>query len=311
MEEKFHESVLLKEATEYLNIKPGEKYIDATVGGGGHSLEILKQEGVLLGLDVDPAGIEYFKEKLIAAGWKVKKRTADRGYILTPPFKFAWPEPSAYLVQTNFKDIDKVAEKLNFRNVSGIIFDLGVSSYQLKSSGRGFSFLKDEPLDMRMDPTLKVTASDLVNNLNQEELNALFSKLGEEHLAGRYSAAICRARRIAYIKKSKQLAEIIEREAPKRWRLHPATKIFLSLRLAVNDELENLKQALPKAVKLLNEGGRLVIISFHSLEDREAKKLRLKKNLRSATRKIIVPSEGEIKKNPQSRSAKMRVYTKF
>ena len=319
MRENVHKSVLLKEAISYLKVTPGEKYIDATVGGGGHSWEILKRGGVLLGLDVDPDALGFFKRKLEDRGWKLDNEVralrldnlASSVKLLTPPSSFQHLASRVILVQINFKHIDKVVENLNFGPVSGILFDLGLSSYQLEKSDRGFSFKRDEPLDMRMDPTLTITASDLVNNLCEEELHALFSKLGEEHFAGRIAAAICKERRVARIEDCKKLAEIIKETVPRRGRIHPATKVFQALRIAVNKELESLGMALPKAVKLLKSGGKLVIISFHSLEDRPAKRLSSNKDLEVLTRKVIRPDYLALKTNPKARSAKMRVFEKL
>lgn len=295
MQKLFHKPVLLQEAINFLKIRPKEKYIDATVGGGGHSEAILKLGGRILGIDCDP-------EAILAA----------RRYLSS-----ACPNTFWRLVRANFENLKEIAQKEGFENLGGILFDLGVSTYQLETPKRGFSFKQEGPLDMRMDPRLKVTAADLVNGLTENELYKLFKKFGEERYSRRIARAICRARRIAPITTCNQLVEIILRARPKRGRFdrtHPATRCFQALRIVVNDELENLKKALPQALELLKPGGRLVVISFHSLEDRIVKNF-----LRSAaeegkleilTKKPIRPTEEEIKANPKSRSAKLRAGEK-
>jgi len=296
---KFHEPVLLKEVTKYLKVKRGEKYIDATLGGGGHTAAFLKLGGNILAIDCDPEAIKAARLYLASA---------------CPPGKhFFWR-----LVSGNFKDLYQLAKKEKFLNVSGIFLDLGVSSYQLEKGERGFSFNWEGPLDMRMDPNLKVTAADLVNGLNKGELNELFAKLGQEHYSRRLAEAICRARKLKPIKTTEELVEIINKSLPakvkKRSKLHPATRVFLALRIAVNDELNNLKKVLPQALELLKPKGRLAVISFHSGEDRIVKRF-LKTaaehgDLLIITDKPVRPTAEEIEKNPRSRSAKLRVGEK-
>ena len=296
---KFHEPVLLKEVTKYLKVKRGEKYIDATLGGGGHTAAFLKLGGNILAIDCDPEAIKAARLYLASA---------------CPPGKhFFWR-----LVSGNFKDLYQLAKKEKFLNVSGIFLDLGVSSYQLEKGERGFSFNWEGPLDMRMDPNLKVTAADLVNGLNKGELNELFAKLGQEHYSRRLAEAICRARKLKPIKTTEELVEIINKALPakvkKRSKLHPATRVFLALRIAVNDELNNLKKVLPQALELLKPKGRLAVISFHSGEDRIVKRF-LKTaaehgDLLIITDKPVRPTAEEIEKNPRSRSAKLRVGEK-
>ena len=290
---KFHEPVLLKEVIGYLNIKPGRKYIDATVGGGGHSKAILKLDGQLLAIDCDPEAIEAARERLSTA----------------------CPDASWRLTQGNFKDLTKIAGKYGFEKIDGVLFDLGVSSYQLETPQRGFSFNLEGPLDMRMDPSLEVTAADLVNGLNKGELEELFKKFAQEYFARRIAEAIINARRLKPIKTIGQLVEIIENAVPRRGRLHPATKVFQALRIAVNDELNNLKAALPQAMALLNPGGRLTVISFHSGEDRIVKQFLRHQakegKLRLITKKPIRVSAEELSANPRSRSAKLRVGEKL
>lgn len=287
--ENFHTPVLLREAIDFLRVKPGGKYIDATLGGGGHTEEILRRKGEVLGIDYDPEAIEHVKFKIQNSKFKVN---------LT-------------LVRGNFRDLKKIALSNNFDKVSGIIFDLGVSTHQLLTPSRGFSFNTDAVLDMRMDPQLKVTAADLINGLGKGELYELFSKLGEEHNALAIAQAIVRTRALAPIKTCNELAQIVLRVRPRRGHFdhtHPATRIFQALRIAVNDELNNLKEALPQAVELLAPEGRLVVVSFHSLEDRIVKEFfKEEKNLAILTKHPLRPSKQEIRDNPRSRAAKMRV----
>lgn len=268
-----------------MKVKQGEKYIDATVGGGGHAVEILKRGGKVLGLDVDPEAIEQVKRIL-----------------------------NIILVRGNFAHLQEIAQECGFDCVAGILFDLGVSSHQLLTTERGFSFTSDAPLDMRMDPDLEVTAADLVNGLRKEELYELFYKLGEERFAWTIARAIVRARSLRSIKTCKELAGVIvgAKSNQKRFeRIHPATRCFQALRIAVNDELNNLKAVLPQAVNLLKPGGRLVVISFHSLEDRIVKNFfKERADLQTLTKKPIRPSSAEVEINPRSRSAKMRVGEK-
>ena len=295
---KFHEPVLLKEIIDYLRVKRGEKYIDTTVGGGGHTKAILKLGGKVLAIDCDLEAIKAARRYLASA---------------CPPGKhYSWR-----LASGNFKDLFQIAKKEGFLNVSGILFDLGVSSYQLEKAERGFSFSLEAPLDMRMDPKLKVTATDLVNGLNKGELNELFARVGQEHYSRCFAEAICRARSLKPIKTTGELVDIINQALPTKGRkskLHPATRVFLALRIAVNDELNNLKKALPQALNLLEPKGRLVIISFHSGEDRIVKQFfkgqEKKGKLTIITKKPVRPTLEEINKNPRSRSAKLRVAEK-
>lgn len=286
---QFHEPVLLKEVIEYLHIKPKEKYIDATIGGAGHSAAILEKGGKILGLDLDPEAIEAAKKYLLQA----------------------CPNTSWQLAQGNFAHLKKIAAKHNFSSVAGILFDLGVSRHQLEEGRRGFSFNSEAPLDMRMDPSLTVTAADLVNGLTQKELEELFFKLGDEHCSRQIATAICEIRQTKPITTCSQLAEVITKVRPRQGKLHPATRCFQALRMAVNDELNNLRAALPQAVELLKPEGRLVILSFHSGEDRIVKFfLKNQRNLEILTKKPIEPTREEIKNNPQSRSAKLRAAQK-
>jgi 16S rRNA (cytosine1402-N4)-methyltransferase len=292
-----HRPVLLKEAVDYLQVQKGEKYLDATLGRGGHLIEIWERGGRVLGIDFDPEAIRQTKERVEALSQKGEK---GREEII--------------FHRGNFVQLKKMARQHDFLSVGGILFDLGVSSDQLLDPKRGFSFRSQEELDMRMDPDLKVTAADLVNGLSKGELNELFTKLGEEQLARPIARAVVRARALKPIKTGAELAKIISRAVPvkkRRSRIHPATRSFQALRIAVNDELNNLKEALPQAVDLLKPEGRLVVISFHSLEDRIVKRFfREREDLEILTPKPIRPTEEEKETNPRSRSAKMRVGEK-
>jgi len=290
---EFHKPVLLKEAIEYLQVKPGEWYIDATVGGGGHGVEILKLGGKLLGIDCDPEAIKAAEKR----------------------FTTACPNASWQLAQENFAHLKKIAGKFGISRIGGIVFDLGVSSYQLEMPKRGFSFNLKGPLDMRMDPRLKITAGDLVNGLNKGELAELFFKLGNERYSRKLADAICKERRIKPIRTSEELVKIICQVVGKSGKIHPATRSFLALRMAVNDELNNLKIGLTQAIDLIKTGGRMVVISFHSGEDRIVKlffkKEAIENKLMIITKKPIQPGETEITSNPRSRSAKLRVAQKL
>lgn len=302
--EDYHLPALLKETIDFLKVKPEGKYIDATLGGGGHSQEIVGNGGKLLAIDTDPEAVEYAKKRLDEI---VCRLTKEGKKVFTP-----------IIVLANFSRIDEVASKEGFFQVDGILFDLGVSSHQLESDWRGFSFNQGGILDMRMNPDLAVTAKDLVNGLNQGELEQLFSRLGEEKLAKKYAKAICETRKNKQITTCDELAGIILANSPPRGRFdrtHPATRVFQALRIAVNDELNSIKEALPKAVNLLKSGGRIAVLSFHSLEDRIAKEFfneQSEKNIiKIITDKPIEPSLEESQKNPRARSAKLRVAEKI
>jgi 16S rRNA (cytosine1402-N4)-methyltransferase len=278
----FHKPVLLIEALAGLKIKQNEKYIDATLGGGGHSFEILRKGGTVLGIDVDKDAIEYIEKNK-----KPENLTIARG---------------------NFRDIDKIALLNKFDKVAGIIFDLGVSSHQIDTPTRGFSFQNEGPLDMRMDRELGVRALDLIKILTKGELCELFTKFGEETHAWAISDAIVRARSVKPIETTTDLAKIVFAIAGQ------SKKVFQALRIAVNDELISIEEALPKALELLEEKGRLCIISFHSLEDRIVKRKFLefeeKKMGKIITEKPIIPTPEEMEKNKRARSAKLRIFEK-
>ena len=301
----FHKAVLLKEVVEFLKPRPGAQIIDATIGGGGHTFELLRAGARVLGIDRDPEAIEHIKNKLKTQNSKLKTNLV--------------------LVQGNFSHIGEIAKSNGFTSVDGILFDLGVSSHQLEQPQRGFSFQKEGPLDMRMDPTLTITAKDLVNNFDRRRLNEIFKTFGEKKHSWAIASAICRARQIKPIETTKDLAQIIEHEyfrgAKDKFKnrnlagrsfgqvqIHPATKAFQALRIVVNSELLNLEEALPQTVNLLKSGGRLVVISFHSLEDVIVKRFfKQEAQLRTITAKPVGPQAQEIRLNPRSRSAKLRI----
>lgn len=294
----YHKPVLLSQLTDLLQIKEGKKYIDATLGGGGHTEEILRRGGEVLGIDVDEEAIEH-----------VKKR------IQSPKLK---------IIQGNFKDLDKIALLNNFNKVSGIVFDLGVSSHQLETADRGFSFQKEGPLDMRMGKNSslrQVTAKDILNLASKDELYEIFSKLGEEPRAWPLACAVVRAREVKAFETTSDLFKIIEgvygvREGiSDKIKASISKRVFQALRIAVNSELRNLEEALPKAVSLLEDGGRLIVISFHSLEDRIIKNsyLEFEKEgiCKILNKKPIIADAKEQEENIRSRSAKLRALEKL
>jgi len=313
---RFHTPVLLKETTDFLNIEKGKKYIDATVGGGGHTEAILKAGGKVLGIDWDPEAIEAAKRHLKTACPAPLGALRGRGRRPRREVSSLWgPDAFWKIVRGNFGCLSEIAEKESFGKVNGILFDLGVSSHQLEVFERGFSFQADAPLDMRMDPNLAVTAADLLKVLSKKQLYALFIRFAQEKRARAIADAIVRARKIKPIETTKQLADLVVKvygDRRKIRRIHPATKAFLALRIAVNSELENLKLALPRAVWLLKSGGRLAVISFHESEDRIVKMFfKKEKELKILTKKPITPSEEELRINPRCRSAKLRVAEKI
>jgi len=283
-----HCPVLLREAIEFLNVKPGGTYIDTTLGGGGHAQEILRQlgNGRLLGLDRDPRALETVGERL--AGWGEK----------------------LIMQHGNFADIDALHAASGLPPVDGVLADLGLSSMQLDDAARGFSFSQPGPLDMRMDPGSDLTAGDLVNHADERELADIFFKLGEERHSRRIARAIVKARPYRL---TTELAQVVTRAIPSRaglHQIHPATRAFMALRLAVNGELENLDQFLGKVLTVLRPAGRVVILSFHSLEDRRVKQAfrRWQGEGQAAilTRKVVRPGNEEVQTNPRARSAKLR-----
>ena len=304
-----HTPVMLSEAVAYLNCRSGRIYVDGTLGGAGHAQAICRRiqpDGLFIGIDQDQDAINNARERL-------------------SPFA-----PNVHLFHGNFASISQWLADLNITAVDGILLDLGLSLHQLEASGRGFSFKRQEPLDMRMDPRNPVTAEELVNTLDEKALAGIFKDYGEAPYAGRIARSIVAARRKAAIRTSKQLADLVERAQPAaqrfKSRIHPATRVFMALRIAVNAELERLQQFLEHAAECLNPGGRICIISFHSLEDRPVKhwmqkmakdcicpphlpqcRCNHRRALKIITRKPVLPSALELQQNPMARSAKLRV----
>jgi len=299
---KFHVPVLKEEIITLLDPQKNEHAIDGTIGDGGHAeaiLELTGPKGKLLGLDLDPRAIEAAKVRLEKFGERVS------------------------LAQGNFSSLEELAARENFENPSIILLDLGLRTAELEESGRGFSFKRDEPLDMRFDPLGPVTAAHIVNEARKEELITIFRTFGEEPLAVQIAEGIVSERKKNPILRTAQLSEIIlsayrrklksRKEIPWIGGIHPATRTFQAIRIRVNDELEHLRAVLPQALRLLSPGGRLAVISFHSLEDRIVK--RFFKECGSAVKllnkKPIISKEEEIEINPASRSAKLRVLQKI
>jgi 16S rRNA (cytosine1402-N4)-methyltransferase len=307
MEQPRHVSVLLAECIENLNIRSDGIYVDGTLGLGGHSYEIASRlrEGRLIGIDRDPSAIERAGARLAPF--------ADR----------------VSLIHGNFGDVAQILDELGIDGVDGMLFDLGVSSPQLDEAERGFSYMLEAPLDMRMDSTAALSAYEVVNSWPEERLNRILWDYGEERYARRISGAILAAREKAPIQSTAELVEIIKSAMPAaalREKQHPAKRSFQAIRIAVNDELGEVERMMDTAPDKLNPGGRLCVISFHSLEDRIVKNgvarrengctcpreapictCGFVKTLRSVSRKPILPSEDEIERNPRSRSAKLRV----
>ncbi len=293
-----HQPVMVDEVTAYLVTTPEGIYVDGTVGTGGHSLEICKRiapKGRLICLDIDSASLQLARERLALFGDSVK------------------------IIKESYIDLDRVLKGIGVERVNGIFLDLGMSSYQLESLGRGFSFMKDEPLDMRMDQERTGTAGELVNTISMERLRALLWDYAEERWAKLIARAVVEERRKAPISSSLRLARLVETTIPRRHhprKRHPATKTFQALRIAVNRELQNIAEFLEKAPLLLVNGGRLAVISYHSLEDRLVKQAfrRWEREegtrpplMRALEKKGLKPSQAEMDRNPRSRSAIMRV----
>ncbi len=289
----YHVPVLLNEAIGLLAVKKGQRYADATAGGGGHTRGILQLGGKVIAIDQDKNAIEHLQHKFWA---DIKK-----GNLLVK--------------KGNFVDLDKL---VGSGDLSGIIFDLGVANQQLKGEKRGFSFQIDEKLDMRMNQDQEISAFEVVNKFSQKELAEIFRKLGEERLADEIALSIVRTRTRAPIATTGQLAQIVD-EVYKRQRQatrkNAATQTFQALRIYVNNELEALKQAIPKALQLLGKEGRLVVISYHSLEDRIVKQIFNKAqktgSFKILTKKPVTASIREVKQKPSSRSAKLRAILKI
>ena len=304
-----HKPVLVKDVLEFLDPKPGQRFIDATVDGGGHGLAILEKitpGGKLL-------GVEWDAELLKQLEFKVKSSKFQEDIIL---------------VNDSYVNLKEIAEQNDFMGADGILFDLGLSSWHLESAGRGFSFQKDEPLDMRFagayaDSQLPVssgglTAGEIVKDYSYDELVKILKEYGEERFAKSISAGITKARKEKPIKSTFDLIEVIKSSVPfwyRRGRLHFATKTFQALRIAVNNELGNIEIGLERALEVLRAGGCLSVITFHSLEDRIVKIFFRSRaamgNVEIATKKPVMPSLDEITANPRARSAKLRVAVKI
>jgi 16S rRNA (cytosine1402-N4)-methyltransferase len=307
-----HVPVLSSEVLFYLLPQPGKIYVDGTLGGGGHTMQILEAsspDGVVIGFDRDAEAIRAASAKLAPYGNRVR------------------------LFQNNFAEMAEKLAEMGIKGIDGFLLDLGVSSFQLDKAERGFSFQQNAPLDMRMDDTTGMSAADLVNNLSEQDLAKIIRDYGEERWAVRIAGRIVQARTDAPVETTDQLVEIIKGAIPRaKWedRLHPATRTFQALRIAVNDELASLEKGLKAGIKMLNRGGRAVVISFHSLEDRIVKNTfrdfatgcvcpkdvpvcicgRIPQ-VKKVTGKPVIPSSGEVLSNPRSRSAKLRVAEKL
>ena len=288
-----HQPVLLSETIEYLNPEPNENFVDCTLGEGGHSKAILEKtgpRGKILGIDQDQRQIEKCQTEL--------------GKRLVP-------------VHDNFARLEKIVKREKFAEVSGVLADLGLSTWHLQESQKGFSFLKDEPLDMRLSGQ-GLSARDIVNDWPEDRIFQILKDYGEERFSQKIARRIVEARKSRSIKTTRELSELIRSACPRnyeRGRLHPATRTFLALRIMVNQELENLKSFLPQALKVLQKNGRLVVISFNSQEDRLVKNFLREEEqsgrLRQLTAKPVTPSSKELERNPASRSAKLRVGLKL
>jgi len=303
MVQPVHVPVLLEEAVEALKAQPGGRYVDCTVGAGGHASRILARSqpgGQLLGIDADPESIRVAGERLMPYG------------------------DSVLLVNDNFSRLEPICYHHDYMPVHGILFDLGLASFQVDTPRRGFSFQQDGPLDMRVSPSQEIDAAEIVNTWSEEELAGILWRYGEEPGSRRIARAIVHARPVDT---TAELAQIVAGAVGgRRGKTHPATRAFQALRIAVNHELDNLETALVQAVKLLGFDGRLVVISYHSLEDRIVKQFMRREasgcicppetpacvcghtpTIRMLTKRVVVPTEAEVRANPRARSARLRV----
>ena len=324
--ETLHKPVLLNEVLEHLNPRAGQNFIDCTLGGGGHTTAILNKVitgGKVLAIDLDKEAIKNYESR-------IKNQELRKNLVL---------------VNDNFANLEKIVAEHNFSSVDGIIVDFGFSSDQIENSERGFSFLRDGPLDMRYNGCRtsdvrcrkELTAEDIINKWSEKELETIFMEYGEEWMAGKIASRIIEERKRKLIKTTAQLVEIIEKVKHRRGKISPATKVFQALRIAVNNELGNIKNFLPQAVKVLSPGGILAVISFHSLEDRIVKyffkSIALNRHtcragrtpsvatdgvpaegkglIKIINKKVIKPEYREIRENPRARSAKLRVIEKI
>lgn len=302
----YHRSVMPEEVMAALKPGPGRWFFDGTVGGGGHTEDILRSGGNVIGCDQDTDAIAYASERLKGYGDRVR------------------------LVHANFSDLDRILSDAGHPQVDGILLDLGISSFQIDAPGRGFSFMRPGPLDMRMNPEGAETAADLVNYAEPAELARIFREYGEEPAAQRIVQAVLHARENSLITTTAELAAIVESVIPRTSGRHPATRIFQALRIAVNDELRRLTEALEKSAGCLNSGGVLAVISFHSLEDRIVKRFMREHSEKTIDRpewpnpkpnpnryfellrrKPLEPEEDEVSDNPRARSAKLRVAVRI
>ncbi len=292
--EKFHTPVLLNQVIRFLLTEANGTIMDCTVGDGGHSLAILEAtspRGKLIGIDRDEEAIGRASRRVSVFGNR------------------------ATLLQAEFADIGDVLSELGSPSVSGFLFDLGVSSSQIDNPERGFSYIKDGPLDMRMDRKEEKSASNLVNELGRNELSRIMKEYGEERRAKPIANRICINREKGKISRTGELSLLVRRAVPRRRALKSLSRVFQALRIAVNDELSQLKRGLDEAFQALPRGGRVVVISYHSLEDRIVKEtfknLEAKGEARVLTKKVVKPSKAEIKENSRARSAKLRVVEKL
>lgn len=298
-QQSIHIPVLLNETIEAFQVQVGRKYIDCTVGEGGHAAAILEKGAHLLGIDIDPQAIDVARKRLQLYG------------------------ENAILINEDFENLERICSDSGFHPVHGVLFDLGMSSLQLADTSRGFSFQHDSPLNMRFSPSHELSAATIVNTFPEEELAAIIEKYGEERRSKQIARSIVANRPIDT---TLRLATVIERTVGFRGKIHPATKTFQALRITVNQELQRLETALKQVANILFLGGRLVVISFHSLEDRLVKHYMRqeskdcicppqtlvcvcghKATFKLITKKVITPSPAEILANPRSRSARMRV----
>lgn len=285
-----HKPVMVNEVLSVLAVKPGGKYIDCTLGSGGHSyaiLEVSSPDGVLVGIDRDPRAIEEAKRNLASYGSRF------------------------IAIQGNFSNIKDLISNIGINDFDGILFDLGISSIQLDNPERGFSFNQDGPLDMRMDPYIQLTAYQIINSFPADRLEYIFRELGEERLASKIARAIVEYRKKKDISTTGELADLVSSVVKWRGRIHPATRVFMALRIYINNELENLKNALDQAVSLLKPGGRLCVISYHSLEDRIVKRFFRESGYKIIGDSVITPTREEILENRRARSAKLRGLEKL
>lgn len=283
-----HVPVLKEEVLRFLDIKPNKNFIDCTAGEGGHTLAILGlngPKGRVLAIDRDVRNISLVKEKAKEMGFGNRLVAVNGNYI----------------------DIESIVERYNFRDVSGIVFDLGLSSWHIDESGRGFTFTKNEFLDMRYSANNGITAWEIVNYWPEEDIAFILLNYGEENMARKIAKDIVAIRKVKKIDKSDELSEIVYRVTKSR---KASARVFQALRIAVNDELENVSTVLPLAFNIIKPGGRLAVISFHSLEDRIVKKFFKDSKANILTKKPIIPSVEELKINPRSRSAKLRALIK-